>query len=60
MHLREIIIKPAQNLFLVAFGELDISPLTVGVLLGLSLFTFLAVGVSSFNLVQSAFKKDKE
>ncbi len=50
----------SPDLFAVSFGELDISPITIGILIGLSLFTFLAVGVSSANLIGSLIKKDNE
>ncbi len=42
----------------ILFGELELSLLTVIVLICLSMFTFLAVGLSSFKLVQSAIKKN--
>ncbi len=45
-----------MNYFAVSFGELDISPITVAVMIGISAFTFLAVGLSSLNLVKSLFK----
>ena len=48
------------GLFLVAFGELDISPITIGVLIAITLFTFIAVGVSSFKLVQSTVQKKEK
>ncbi len=44
----------------VAFGEMDISPLTVFILGALTVFTFLAVGLSSMNLVKSAVEDEKE
>jgi len=44
--------------FAVSFGELDISPVTVAILLAISVFTFIAVGLSSFQLVQSAIKDE--
>ena len=47
-------------IFAVSFGELDISPATIAVMVGISIFTFLAVGLSSFNLVQSLFEDNKE
>ncbi len=46
-------------IFAVSFGELDVSPLTIGLMVGFALFTFLAVGLSSFSLIQSLFD-DKE
>jgi len=44
--------------FAVSFGELDISPTTIVLLIGLSTFIFIAVGLSSFKLVQSLLKSD--
>ena len=44
----------------VSFGELDISPTTVAILVGLSLFTFAAVAISSLNLVKSLFDDDSD
>ena len=43
-----------QDLLAVSFGELDISPFTVGALILITLFTFLAVGISSLNLIRTA------
>ena len=37
------------------FGELELSNTTVFILIGLSIFSFLAVAISSFKLIQSAF-----
>ncbi len=50
------------KLIAVAFGELEISSATVSLMIGLALFTFVAVGLSSLKLIQSMFKekKDKE
>ena len=42
------------------FGELEISNTTVLILLGLSVFSFLAVGISSFNLIKAAFSEEDE
>ena len=44
----------------VSFGELDISPATIATLVGISLFTFLSVGLSSLKLVQSLLKEDEK
>jgi len=44
----------------VSFGELDVSPVTIGVMIALSIFTFIAVGLSSLNLVQSFFKDEED
>ncbi len=38
----------------VAFGELDISPLTVILLISISVFVFLGVAISSLKLFQGA------
>ncbi len=48
------------QLFCIAFGEIEISPLTVFILGALTVFTFLAVGVSSLKLVQSAIEEEGE
>ena len=47
-------------LLAIAFGELDISPTVFGILITLTIFTFLAVAISSFKLVQSAINEDSE
>ena len=44
----------------IAFGELDISNKMAIFLLTISVFVFLAVGISSFKLIQSAFDSDEE
>ncbi len=44
----------------IPFGELEISNRTAIILLSVSVFTFLAVGVSSFKLIQSAFSSEDE
>ena len=44
----------------VSFGELDISPLTLGLLIAVTLFIFVAVGLSSLKLIQSLFKEDPD
>ncbi len=43
----------------IAFGELEISKTFLWIIIGLTVFTFLAVGISSFKLVQS-ITEDKE
>ena len=50
------------NLFFLSinFGELEISNTTVYILLGLSIFSFLAVGISSFKLIQAALSSGEE
>ncbi len=50
-----------QNLLLVIkFGELELSNLTVGLLIGTSVFVFISVGISSFKLIQSAFSPEDQ
>ncbi len=44
----------------IAFGELDISPTILAVIAALTIFTFLAVAISSYKLVQSSVEKDPE
>tara|TARA_Y100001968_G_scaffold322121_1_gene357655 strand:+ start:1454 stop:1627 length:174 start_codon:yes stop_codon:yes gene_type:complete len=44
----------------ISFGELEISNFTFAVLIALTCFTFLAVGISSFKLVQSATDDEDE
>ncbi len=39
----------------IKFGELELSNTTVFILLGLSIFSFLAVAISSLKLIQSVF-----
>ncbi len=41
------------SLFIVSFGELDISPLIFGLIIFLTIFVFLAVFVSTVKLIQS-------
>ena len=41
-------------------GEVEVSNLTLGVLIFFSSFTFLAVGVSSFKLYKSLITSDNE
>ena len=50
------------NLFFVSinFGELEISNTTVFILLALSIFSFLAVGISSLKLIQAALSSGEE
>ncbi|ABX08615.1 Hypothetical protein P9211_06841 [Prochlorococcus marinus str. MIT 9211] len=48
------------NLITVKFGELDLPNSTVFVLLGISIFVFVAVGLSSFRLIQSAFLEKED
>ena len=46
--------------FIVSFGEIEISQSIVALLIALTAFTFIAVGISSFNLIQSLVGKDKK
>ena len=51
----------SESTFLsIKFGELQLSSLTVYLLIGTSVFVFLAVGISSFKLIQSAFSSEEE
>ncbi len=48
------------NLFSsVPFGELEISDSTATILVVISIFIFVAVGISSFKLIQSVFVSDQ-
>ena len=42
------------------FGELELSNTTVFILIGLSIFSFLAVGISSFKLIQATLSSEDE
>ena len=44
------------NLFIVSFGELDISPVTFGIILFIAVFVFLSVLISTTKLIQSLVK----
>ena len=44
----------------IQLGEVEVSNLTLGVLIFFSSFTFLAVGISSFKLYKSLINSDKE
>ena len=48
----------STHLFLIKFGEIDISPTIVILISTLTVITFLAVAISSFKLVQSAIDDD--
>ena len=54
--------KNMFDLFFISinFGELELSNTTVFILLGLSIFSFLAVGISSLKLIQTAFSSSEE
>ena len=42
----------------IQFGEVEVSNLTLGVLIFFSSFTFLAVGISSYKLYKSLINND--
>ena len=42
-----------SNLFIVAFGEIDIPPLIVSLVIFLTFFVFLSVLISTTKLIQS-------
>ena len=44
----------------IQLGEVEVSNLTLGVLIFFSSFTFLAVGVSSFKLYKSLINNDNK
>ena len=44
----------------IQLGEVEVSNLTLGILIFFSSFTFLAVGVSSFKLYKSLINSDNE
>ena len=44
----------------IQLGEVEVSNLTLGVLIFFSSFTFLAVGVSSFKLYKSLINSDNK
>ena len=44
----------------IQLGEVEVSNLTLGVLIFFSSFTFLAVGVSSFKLYKSLISSDNK
>ena len=48
------------NSFIVAFGELETSSLTIGFMISMAVFIFAAVGLSSYNLIQAAVDKKDE
>ena len=48
-----------QQFLAIAFGELEISNLTFGILIGLSAFVFVAVGLSSYKLIQSLTNEEE-
>ena len=50
----------SHNYFLFSFGEIEISGAIVAFIIVLTLFTFLAVGISSFKLVQAAVDDDDD
>ena len=46
------------NFISIQFGEVEVSNLTLGVLILFSSFTFLAVGISSYKLYKSLINND--
>ena len=42
-----------NHLFIVSFGEIDVPPLFLGLIIFLTLFVFLAVLISTTKLIQS-------
>ena len=44
----------------IQLGEVEVSNLTLGILIFFSFFTFLAVGVSSFKLYKSLINSDNK
>ena len=48
------------NFISIQLGEVEVSNLTLGVLIFFSSFTFLAVGISSFKLYKSLINKDNK
>ena len=48
----------SQFLLAVAFGEMEISPLTIGLLIALSVFMFSAVGITTLRMFR--FGPDEE
>ena len=44
----------------IQFGEVEVSNLTLGVLIFFTSFTFLAVGVSSYKLYKSLINSDNK
>ena len=46
------------NFISIQFGEVEVSNLTLGVLIFFSSFTFLAVGISSYKLYKSLVNND--
>ena len=46
------------NFISIQFGEVEVSNLTLGVLIFFSSFTFLAVGITSYKLYKSLINND--
>ncbi len=42
----------------ISFGELEVSNSTVGILIGITVFTFAAVALSSIKLIQSFLQSE--
>ena len=49
-----------SDLFIVSFGEIDISPLVFGLIIFLTIFVFLAVLISTTKLIQSLVNDSDE
>ena len=49
-----------NNFISIQLGEVEVSNLTLGVLIFFSSFTFLAVGISSFKLYKSLINSDNK
>ena len=49
-----------DNFITIQLGEVEVSNLTLGVLIFFSSFTFLAVGISSFKLYKSLINSDNK
>ena len=49
-----------HNLISIQLGEVEVSNLTLGVLIFFSSFTFLAVGISSYKLYKSLINNDNK
>ncbi len=49
-----------DNFITIQLGEVEVSNLTLGVLIFFSSFTFLAVGISSYKLYKSLINNDNK
>ena len=48
-----------STLWAIAFGEMDLSPITVAGLIGIAVFLFLAVGISTLSLFRGVSESDE-